>query len=570
MSTWKELLFSDPFKVEGDIIDESAQSKEALVAKGDNFEQPAATKGELWGYYLYYNGDNGFTMNSYMPNILQSLAYKGGFYLDTPDVQGCDPSNTDKVCYVPWSGGPIPVASMSLYIQAIAFSIQFVLFTTFGSLGDYGRWNRWILLGATIIGCFTQIIPIVFVNNDGSQWNGMMGIMCIAWISYGASLVFYAAAFPLLADNLPVVRQARFDPNVSREEYVLVAEKWRNNVSAISTTFSNVGFLIVTAVLSGASFAPWENYAFDADTPHVLGNVPLFNYISTVVCGGFWVINAIPYFLWVPARRGGPPLPPNEHYMTIGWKNIFGALREARKLRYLFMYIIAYFLFSDAVNTLNSMIGITQGQITSFNAQQVTILNLVSAICSIIGCMAFLWIQRYFKIRTKTNLLIIIGLTAVVPIWGSIGIGTTHFGIHNTWELWVFYVWSGLFTAPIWAWQQTMLAELVPKGRENLFFGLFGVVNKASSWIGPVVIGAITATTSNLWNGWPFVLALFIISVVIIWFIDVDQAKEDIRLYLEENVLPTDQGIELSHAKSIAEPVTEVNRAPSYEDEKRA
>lgn len=68
MSDWKELLFSDPFKVEGDILDESAQSKEALIAKGDNYEQPPATKGELWGYYLYYNGDNGFTMNSYMPS----------------------------------------------------------------------------------------------------------------------------------------------------------------------------------------------------------------------------------------------------------------------------------------------------------------------------------------------------------------------------------------------------------------------------------------------------------------------------------------------------------------------
>lgn len=396
---------------------------------------------------------------------------------------------------------------------------------------------------------------MVWVNNDGSQWNGMMGIMCLAWISYGASLVFYAAAFPLLADNLPAVRKARFDPNVSREEYVLVAEKWRNNVSAISTTWSNVGFLIVTAILSGASYAPYNG--------DILGNANIYNYICTVFCGGFWVINAIPYFILVPSGRGGPPLPANEHHVTIGWKNIINALREAKKLRYLFMYIIAYFLFSDAVNTLNSMIGIVQGQITSFNAQQVTILNLVSAVCSIIGCMAFLWIQRYFKIRTKTNLLIIIVLTAIIPIWGSIGIGTMNFGIHNTWELWVFYVWSGLFTAPIWAWQQTMLAELVPKGRENLFFGLFGVVNKASSWIGPVVIGAITATTSNLWNGWPFVLALFIIAIIIIWFIDVDQAKEDIRKYLEENVVQGYDGVEL-HAKEIE--AADAERPPSSTD----
>ncbi|KAG1099542.1 hypothetical protein G6F42_017809 [Rhizopus arrhizus] len=79
-----------------------------------------------------------------------------------------------------------------------------------------------------------------------------------------------------------------------------------------------------------------------------------------------------------------------------------------------------------------------------------------------------------------------------------------------------------------------MLAELVPRGKENLFFGLFGVINKASSWIGPVVIGAITQYTDNLWKGWPFVLALFLLSFVIIWFIDVDKAKIDIANYLSE------------------------------------
>lgn len=286
--------------------------------------------------------------------------------------------------------------------------------------------------------------------------------------------------------------------------------------------------------MSGISYKPWENYNFPEDVPHVLGNVPLFNFISTAVCGAFWVINAIPYFLAVPAGRKGPSLPRDSNHFTIGWKSIFIAIKEARKLKYLFLYIFAYFMFADAVSTTNSMIGITQGQITNFSPQQVTILNLASAITSIIGCLLFLWIAKRFGVKTKTNLMIIVFLTGIVPLWGCFGIGLDNFGIKTTWELWVFYVWSGLFTAPIWAWQNTMLAELIPRGKENLFFGLFGVVNKASSWIGPVVIGAITQYTDNLWKGWPFVLALFVLSLIIIWFIDVDKAKIDIANYLAE------------------------------------
>ncbi|KAG1065686.1 hypothetical protein G6F42_026784 [Rhizopus arrhizus] len=160
--------------------------------------------------------------------------------------------------------------------------------------------------------------------------------MVLALISYGTSLVFYAAAFPTLSDNLPIVRKARADPNLTRDEAGYIAEKWRNHVSATSTVFSNVGFLIMTGLLSGISFIPWSNYEFFEGDAHVLGNVPLFNFISTAVCGSFWVLNAIPYFMAVPSKRQGPPLPADANHFTIGWKSVFQAFREARKLRYLF------------------------------------------------------------------------------------------------------------------------------------------------------------------------------------------------------------------------------------------
>lgn len=139
-------------------------------------------------------------MYGFMPIILQYLAYKGGFDPSTPDVKGCDIQDALKPCNVRWLNSPngIPVSSMMLYVQSIAFSIQFLLFTTFGSLADYGQWNRYILLGSTIIGCFFQALPIVLVNDDGSHWGAMMVFMCVALIAYGTTLVFYGAAFPNL------------------------------------------------------------------------------------------------------------------------------------------------------------------------------------------------------------------------------------------------------------------------------------------------------------------------------------------------------------------------------------
>ncbi|KAI7886704.1 MFS general substrate transporter [Lichtheimia hyalospora FSU 10163] len=462
-----------------------------------------------------------------MPTILQYLAYRGGF---DPETHGpCDVQNAIKPCHIRWlnTTNGLPVSSMMLYLQAIAFSIQFLLFTTFGSLADYGRWNRYILLIATVIACTTQILPIALVHDDGSNWGIMMAIFAVALISYGTTLVFYAAAFPTLSDNLPMVRHARASPQFTPEEKQAVIEQWRNHVSAISTTFSNIGFVFLTALLSGVSFIRYSDGT-------KLGDLPVYNFISTVVCGGFWVLNAIPYFVFQPRKRCGPPLPPGENYFTIGWKSIIKALREARKLRYLFMYIFSYFMFSDAVSTISQMTTIITGEITSFSAVQITLQSLVTAITSIIGCLFFLWISKRFQVRTKTNLLMIVVTTALIPVWGCFGITMSNFGIKTQWELWILSAWSGFFTAPIWAWQQTMLAELTPKGKENLFFGLFGIVNKASSWIGPVVVGAISQATSNVWMGWPFILALFVVATAIILMIDVDAAKRELADYVDD------------------------------------
>ncbi|KAI8639576.1 autophagy-related protein 22-like protein [Parasitella parasitica] len=522
----KAAYSEDPFK----LIDDEG----GYIEQQDSFDQPPTTKWELWSYYLYYNGNNGYTIYSFMPLILQYLAYRGGYNPETPNIRGCDMLDTSKPCNVAWGNSPngIPVSSMLLYVQAIAFSIQFLLFTSFGSLADYGQWNRYILLGATIIGCVFQGLPIVLINDDGTHWNVMMAFMIIGLISYGTSLVFYAAAFPNLSDNLPIVLRAKMNQNIPEAERQQVAEQWRNQVSAVSTTFSNIGFLIVSGVLSGVAFLSWEGkYDFPEGVSHTLGNAPIYNYISTLACACFWAVNAVPYFFLTPRGRKGPSLPPNTSYLTFGWKSIVVALKEARKLRYLFMYIFAYFIFSDAVSTIGQIQTIIQGELTAFSAQQNAIFGFITAVTSIIGCLFFLWLNRRFKIRTKTSLLMIVVLTGVVPVWGCFGIHFDNFGIKTNWELWVLNVWSGLFTAPIWAWQQTMLAELVPKGKENLFFGLFGVVNKASSWIGPVVIGAITQSTANIWMGWPFVLGLFILATIIICFIDVDKAKLELVEY---------------------------------------
>ena len=50
---------------------------------------------------------------------------------------------------------------------------------------------------------------------------------------------------------------------------------------------------------------------------------------------------------------------------------------------------------------------------------------------------------------------------------------------------------------PQFSYGQAFMAELVPRGREYMFFSLLGIVSKGSSWIGPIVCSAIVDANGN-------------------------------------------------------------------------
>jgi len=126
-------------------------------------------------------------------------------------------------------------------------------------------------------------------------------------------------------------------------------------------------------------------------------------------------------------------------------------------------------------------------------------------------------------------------VTILIPLWGMVGMWTDKIGFHNAWEFWFYNVISGLFQAPYYAFAQTMMAELTPPGFDNMFFGLFGLSNRASSMVGPNVIQAIISDSGDNWRGFPFLFALCTVASLVIWFgVDVEKGRRDAVRWAEE------------------------------------
>ena len=80
-----------------------------------------------------------------------------------------------------------------------------------------------------------------------------------------------------------------------------------------------------------------------------------------------------------------------------------------------------------------------------------------------------------------------------------------------------------------------MLSELCPRGYENMFFGLFGITNRASSIIGPNAVQAIiNSSGGNNWMGFPFLFAMCAAASIGVWCVDVEKGRRRCREFVEE------------------------------------
>jgi MFS-type transporter involved in bile tolerance (Atg22 family) len=291
----------------------------------------------------------------------------------------------------------------------------------------------------------------------------------------------------------------------------------------VSYGWNNIGFVICCALSLGALFGV---HADDGTAQNNWGYS-----VSVAVCTGFWMIFAIPWFLW-EKKRPGPPLPKGDHYLTFGFKQTVFAAKQAWQLKQTFMYLIAFFILADGINTVITLVAIAQTQAVEFSATQNTYLILVQGASAIVGVFGAYYVQKFFNLRTKTMLQCTNFGCLLLALWGMVGIWTDKFGYHNLWEFWLFAAQYGFTLGAQFSYGQAFMAELVPRGREYMFFSLLGIVSKGSAWIGPIVSSAIVDANGNQWTPFPFVAALIFVPWVGIFFISEVKSRKECATYL--------------------------------------
>jgi UMF1 family MFS transporter len=206
--------------------------------------------------------------------------------------------------------------------------------------------------------------------------------------------------------------------------------------------------------------------------------------------GGCFVVAALLFGLFaLPAFRALPPDPaprmPLSRALARGLRETLATLGEivghADRVQ-MRRFLVAYLVYEDGVNTVISFAAVFAATTLGFAFTEIIALFMVVQVTALLGSAA--WARP-----TDTH-----GPRLVVRVtlvqWTLVTL--LAFLVTAKWQFWIVGVLAGLGLGAVQAASRTLMATLVPRGREAEFFGFYALCGKTGAVLGPLLFGAVS------------------------------------------------------------------------------
>ncbi|MCP1306806.1 MFS transporter [Paenibacillus tyrfis] len=203
-----------------------------------------------------------------------------------------------------------------------------------------------------------------------------------------------------------------------------------------------------------------------------------------------FLLFSLPIFFLYKDPKPAPSAAAAKPSFLSGYRDIVLTFREARLYRPVFLFMIAYFFFNDAVATAITVMGVYAKAVIGFSTKQFILLYLVSTVSSIVGSFAFGYVTRSVGAKRSVAIVACVMIAAIL-------LASTAWNEPMFWTAGSLY---GIAMGAMWVASRTMIVELTPEHKRGQFFGLFAFSGKVSSIVGPLLYGSITWALAEAGN----------------------------------------------------------------------
>lgn len=193
----------------------------------------------------------------------------------------------------------------------------------------------------------------------------------------------------------------------------------------------------------------------------------------------WWLIFSIPLFLRVreaPLRDDSP----------LGWREIAATVRQIAQHRPVWMFLLAYFLYIDAVNTLAQM-AVDFGLNLGFASDSLIKALLIVQFVSFPAAIAFGRLAG--RIGAKRAIYLALCVYIAVSCWG--------YFMQTEAQFYQMAAAIGLVQGGVQSLSRSYFARLIPEAQAGQFFGFYNMLGKFAAVLGPLVVGVVAASTGN-------------------------------------------------------------------------
>jgi MFS transporter, UMF1 family len=390
----------------------------------------------------------------------------------------------------------IPVAPDSFLPYCISFSVglQVLFLPILGAIADYSHLRKRMMQLFASIGAVSTILMFFVTGN--LWWLGGV-LFIIANLCFGAAIVFYNAYLPDIA-----------------------SEEERDRVSSYGWAMGYLGGGILLA-LNLAFFIFSENLGVPAD---------LAVRINLASAGIWWL--GFSFLTWsrLRPRHAARQIPAGETYISIGFKQLGNTFREIKHFPETLKYLLAYFLYNDGIQTVIAVSStfaaapLIRGGI---GLPQDTLIAVILMIQFVAFGGALFWGKLAQWIGAKQSIIVSLVIWSVVVIYAYGGLQ----GENRVTEFFILGIFIALVLGGSQAISRSLFAQMIPKGKEAEYYSFYEVSERGTSWTGPLIFGLANQIFGSLRYGILALIFYFIAGLIVLPFVNVQKAKDDVKNY---------------------------------------
>ncbi len=240
--------------------------------------------------------------------------------------------------------------------------------------------------------------------------------------------------------------------------------------------------------------------------------------------GAFFLVAAIPTFIWLRERGRRQVLPPGTTLARMGFTRLRDTLRDLARYRDMAILMASVFFAMAGVYIVIAFAFIYGAQVIGWDEGIRNIMFIVVQITAAAGALGFGFIQDRIGARTTYIITLLLWIVAIGAIYATPQVtGVLNAAFELDWEAQHLFLVAGCLAGLSLGSSQSAGRALVgvmsPRGKSAEFFGFWGLSSKLAAVFGILGLGLLQVQF-GLQRSILFCILLFAAAAVICVFVD--------------------------------------------------